>query len=121
LWYGNALQRVSRSGTAVVRKKWEEALMLSPWMPRAVAMEALRTALMSSKWGWYGPDVQMTFRDDGTVSHRGMHGRWTLASPRLVVLSISDGDTMYLHFNAELTHYTSLGRGFGGDRLDSGE
>ncbi|HET6248411.1 MAG TPA: retroviral-like aspartic protease family protein [Tepidisphaeraceae bacterium] len=80
------------------------------------ALAELKKALLDSKWGWYTHDVLMTFHADGTVEHHGMHGTYKIAGPRTVILHISNGDTMTLEFNAKLTHYTSVNRGFGGDR-----
>jgi len=118
-WYGQVLPHADESSKNAIQKRIDEALQLAIWMPRPIAIDSLRTALLWSKWSWGEPGVQMTFKDDDTVSHRGMHGRWRIASPRLVILTISNGDTMYLRFNASLTTYVSLGRGFGGDRFTS--
>jgi len=114
-WYGTALPRLDSADRSNIEKKLAESRELSVWVPRPIALESLRTALLSSPWGWY--DMQLWFRDDGTVSHVAMQGRWAIASPRLVVITVGDGDTLYLHFNAELTHFKSLGQGFGGSRF----
>ena len=98
-----------------------ESRPVPAWITRPRAMENLRIALLASTWGSYGPDVQMEFRNNGTASHHGIHGHWTIASPRMVILSLSDGDTMYLYFNAELAHNISLDRSFGGDRSGGGQ
>jgi hypothetical protein len=118
-WYGKALPGLGGTSKIAVERKLAEARRLAVWTTRSMAVETLRTALLSSKWSWPGPDVQMSFREDGTVSHRGMHGIWKIASPRVVFLTVEKGESIRLHFDAKLTHYSALCRGISGDRIGS--
>jgi hypothetical protein len=47
----------------------------------------------------------MDFREDGTVSHRGMHGTWSIVGPRDVKLVEDKGRTLILRFNAAYDSY----------------
>ena len=49
--------------------------------------------------------VAMTFKDDGTVSHIGMHGTWQITGPREVTISISNGDKAVLRFDSTFSSY----------------
>jgi hypothetical protein len=72
----------------------------------------LRTALLQWKWSWTGAaketDVFMDFREDGTVSHRGMRGTWSIVGPRDVKLVENGGRTFVLRFNAACESYKSV-------------
>jgi len=75
--------------------------------------EPLRKALLESKWSWFGSDGQrdvvMTFAEDGTVSHRGMHGKWKITSPREVQIDSSQG-LLILHFDGPIKNYNRVGK-----------
>ena len=72
----------------------------------------LKKALVQWKWSWTGAaketDVFMDFRDDGTVRHRGMSGKWSIVGPRDVKLIENAGRTFVLRFNAGLDSYKSV-------------
>jgi hypothetical protein len=116
-WYQLAFKDLPGLQKLHVEKRLAAADALSPWQSRDAAAAELKAALLESKWTWHGPDVVMTFKEDGSVSHRGMHGKWEIAGPRRVILKIDNGDIMTFRFNTTLTHYVSLGRDFGGDRV----
>jgi hypothetical protein len=116
-WYRLALKDLTGLQKLHVEKRLADADALSPWQSRDAAAAELKAALLESKWTWHDPGVVMTFKEDGSVSHRGMHGKWEIAGPRRVILKIDNGDVMTFRFNTTLTHYVSLGRGFGGDRV----
>lgn len=69
----------------------------------------LRHALLQSKWSWTGgakeTDVFLDFREDGTVSHRGMNGTWTITGPNEIKLIENGGRTLILQFDARLESY----------------
>ena len=69
----------------------------------------LKKALLATKWSWAGKagekGVPMTFNEDGTVSHIGMHGTWQLTGPREVTITVSDGAKVVLRFDSTLSTY----------------
>jgi len=73
----------------------------------------LHKAVLGSKWSWADKPndkgVQMTFREDGTVSHIGMHGTWETTGPRDVTITVSDGAKVVLRFDVFMKSYYQVG------------
>jgi hypothetical protein len=101
------------------RNQLDAALVVRKEIESLEAIESgeadLRIALLHWKWSWSGDaketDVFMDFRDDGTVSHRGMKGTWRIVGPREIKLVESDdtgGRTFKLRFNTALDSYESV-------------
>ena len=69
----------------------------------------LREALLQWKWSWSGrsneTDVFLDFREDGKVSHRGMHGTWSIVGAREVKLIEDHGRTLIFQFDSKLESY----------------
>lgn len=120
-WYNKAVANAGGVTRIFLGKELAESRQLSVWMPRDAAVENLRSALLLFKWTWPGDNAQMTFRDDGTVSHRGMHATWKLDSPHVITLQTDYGDTVRFHFNETLTHWMGLGKTHAdsGDRINN--
>jgi hypothetical protein len=88
--------------------------------------DALKKALLSSKWSWTGSametDVFMTFRPEGTVSHRGGTLAWKIIGSRKLKMVDGGGRTFILRFNEALDHYKSIeGPELHGRRMKPGE
>ena len=80
----------------------------------------LQKAILENKWSWTNKagekGVKMTFKDDGTVSHIGMHGTWDITGPRDVTIAISDRSKVVLRFDTNLTSYNQVGGAIRGRR-----
>jgi hypothetical protein len=87
---------------------------------------ALKKALLASRWSWTGAametDVFMTFRPDGTVSHRGGTLTWKIMGARKLKMFDGGGRTFILRFNEALDHYKTIeGPELHGRRMKPGE
>ena len=73
----------------------------------------LKKALIANTWSWTGKagekGVEMTFKDDGTVAHIGMHGTWQITALLEVTITVSDGAKVVLRFDASLNSYSQPG------------
>ena len=112
--YRQQLESLVRSLT--VRGQLEAALLVRKELEAVVEggtdEEALKKVLLKSKWSWFGTDgkkdVVMTFLKDGTVSHRGMHGKWKITGSREVQIDSSQG-LLILNFDGPLENYNRTG------------
>ena len=68
----------------------------------------LRKALLESKWSWNSPEVVMTFKEDGTVSHIGMHGTWKITGRNEVKLVESGSRVRTFRFDEALQTYKQV-------------
>jgi hypothetical protein len=117
-WYRKALPEVGGLTKPYVEKQLAAADAACPWRPRAERQAELAERLTATTWTWGDASVVMTFGRDGGVGHRGMRGTYTVTGPRRLVIHIPDnGDNITFRFDASLTRYTALGRGFGGQRM----
>jgi len=117
-WYEAQLEALQKKltqsndldGALIVRRELESIREDST----KEGQEDLHTALLATKWSWadkqHGEGVAMTFHDDGTVSHIGMHGTWMITGPREVTITVSNGAKPVLRFDSELkSYYTTDG------------
>ena len=69
----------------------------------------LQDALLNYRWSWVGrrneTDVFMTFKPDGTVSHRGMTGTWKIMGSDKLKLVQYKGKTLTLEFDPFFENY----------------
>jgi len=69
----------------------------------------LQDALLNYNWSWVGrrneTDVFLTFKPDGTVSHRGMTGTWKIMGTDTLRLTEYKGRTLTLQFDAFFENY----------------
>jgi hypothetical protein len=89
------------------------------------AMAELRKALLSNTWSWTGKPgdrgVEMTFKTDGTVSHRGMKAKWKITADRDVSLDFDNGDQMVLRFDTAMKSYQAVSREYRGVIWEEGK
>lgn len=116
-WYEKVLPEVGGLAQMHVAKQIAALRNASVMAASADQMVEMKKALVSTLWTWYDPKVKMTFTVDGHVSHIGMHGTYEVTGPRRVVLDTSAGIYVF-RFDADLQHYASMGRGWGGERCD---
>jgi len=117
-WYENQLESLQKkmtqkgdlNGALSVRQELdamkENALQESG--------EELKKALLVTPWSWTDKPndkgVQVTFKNDGSVSHVGMRGTWKITGPREVTITDSNGTTKYvLRFDPKLSGYEQFG------------
>ena len=74
--------------------------------------DEFKKALLSTTWSWSeipnDRGVEMTFKDEPTVSHIGMRGTWKITGPREVTL-IEGGVTHVFRFDQKITEYQKVG------------
>lgn len=75
----------------------------------------LTRALLSTTWSWSDKPndrgVEMTFTDDGIVSHIGMRGTWQAVGPREITIQEIGGakSKFLMRFDPKITAYEQVG------------
>ena len=88
----------------------------TPTKPESGAMgigkPTLREALLNWKWSWTGKgnetDVFLTFLPNGTVSHRGMAGKWKIQGENKIQVVENGGRTLILKFDDSRESYQCI-------------
>lgn len=81
----------------------------------------LKAALVTNGWLWRSEDdstgVPVTFNENGTATHIGMQGVWSITGPSEVTIHTTEQERFVLRFNSSLTCYEADCRGVEGQRL----
>jgi hypothetical protein len=81
----------------------------------------LKQTLLSPGWIWRSAEdaegVALTFLNDGSVQHAGLHGTWKITGPSEVTVQPNDDDRFILRFNSSLKSFTGDRRGVTGERI----
>lgn len=113
-WYQAQLEELQKKfiqsnnleGALAVGKKLESVRLLA----LQASQGEFRKALLSTTWAWEnianGNIVEMTFKNDGTVSHIGMRGAWQISGIREVTISVAEGAKHVLRFDLHFNTYT---------------
>jgi hypothetical protein len=80
----------------------------------------LKRALLRHTWSWSDSPtekgIEMTFKDDPTVAHVGMHGNWKITGNREVTIIDSGNTKTVLRFDENVTEYRQVGGNLLGHR-----
>jgi hypothetical protein len=72
----------------------------------------LREALLKWNWSWTGArhetDVVLSFLPNGTVSHRGMTGKWNIEGEDKVKIVENHGRTVVFKFDEKRENYQCI-------------
>ena len=116
-WYENQLEtlqkKLTRKGdldAALVVRQELDAMKENALQESGAE---LKKALLATSWSWTDkPDdkgIQMTFKENGDVSHIGMRGKWKITGPREATIVDSTGIKIVLRFDEKLTAYERFG------------
>ncbi|MDB5387139.1 MAG: hypothetical protein JWM11_2785 [Planctomycetaceae bacterium] len=123
-WYETQLETLQKKYTQKGNLELALAMQKELKLFRESSLEEnegqIKKSLLASSWSWSerrtDKGVQMTFKDDPSVSHIGMRGSWKLTGNREVTITESTGEKRVLRFDQNLTEYQQVGGKINGRR-----